>query len=54
MIFDISEGPLSLHKIVTMAQDIFANHTLHQLYISEADDGQFVVEADPDVGTKAS
>lgn len=54
IVLGVHEGPLRLGLIVQLVQDIFPNHTLDQLAITEAEDGEFVVAAQNGIETKSN
>lgn len=44
-IFSVQDRPLKLSALIEFVQAVFPTHTLDQLAITEADEGQFVVSA---------
>lgn len=54
VVLDVTGGPIRLSSLLTFAQDLFPNHTLEQLAITEADDDEFVIAAETAVTTRAS
>ena len=54
MIFDLEGGPMPLGNLIQIVQDIFPNHTLDQLAITQADEDKFVVAAELGIETKTN
>lgn len=56
MVFSVAEGPIPLGCLVRMVQDIFPNHSLDQIAITEidGDDEAFVVAAKLGIETKSN
>lgn len=56
MVFSVAGGPILLDHLVKMAQDIFPNHSLDKLAITEidGDDDAFVLAAMFGVETKSN
>lgn len=55
-VFSVEKGPVRLAHLITMVQDIFPNHSLEQLAITEvdSDDDTFVVAAELSVTTRSN
>lgn len=55
VVFNVSaESPMRLDHIIQLVQDLFPNHKLDQLAITQADEDQFVVAAELGIGTKTN
>jgi hypothetical protein len=54
VVFGVHEGPMLLGPLLELVKDLFPNHTLDQLAVIEADDGEFVIGAQLGIQTKSN
>lgn len=54
LVLDVSETPMRLGALLEFVQEIFPNHTLDQLAITQADEDQFVIAAQLGIETKSN
>ena len=54
VVVDLEGGPFRLDHLLTFMQSVFPSHTLHQLAITQADEGQVVVAAELGIETKSN
>jgi hypothetical protein len=54
IVFDVEGGPVRLGGLLSLVQDIFPNHTLDQLAITQAEEDKFVIAAETHIRTMAN
>ncbi len=54
VIVDLEGSPFRLDQLLTFVKSIFPTHTLHQLAITQAEEGQFVIAAELGTETKSN
>lgn len=54
IVLSVEGGPMRLGGLLSFVQDIFPNHTLDQLAITQAEEDKFVIAAETSIVTKTN